>query len=104
MVSSTQLFLERARGAMTSGTRSGRRQTHERVSRTGKAYEQRDRSKANGEGSIYFHEAKNLWRATVSLPEGKRKYLSGRTRQDVAAKLTRTLRDLQQGIAPPDDR
>ncbi len=89
---------------MPSAPQSDRRRSHQRVSRTGTAYEQRDKSKANGEGSIYFHEAKQLWRASVSLPGGKRKYLSGRTRQDVAVKLTRTLRDLQQGIAPPDDR
>jgi integrase len=89
---------------MTTAMHSDRRRTHQRVSRAGNPYEQRDKSKANGEGSIYFHEAKQLWRATVSLPDGKRKYLSGRTRQDVAAKLTRTLRDLQQGIAPADDR
>jgi integrase len=89
---------------MTTAMHSERRRTHQRLSRAGKPYEQRDKSKANGEGSIYFHEAKQLWRATVSLPDGKRKYLSGRTRQDVAAKLTRTLRDLQQGIAPADDR
>jgi len=89
---------------MPSAPQPDRRRSHQRVSRTGTAYEQRDKSKANGEGSIYFHEAKQLWRASVSLPGGKRKYLSGRTRQDVAVKLTRTLRDLQQGIAPPDDR
>jgi len=89
---------------MPSAPQSDRRRTHQRVSRTGTTYEQRDKSKANGEGSIYFHEAKQLWRASVSLPTGKRKYLSGRTRQDVAIKLTRTLRDLQQGIPPPDDR
>jgi len=89
---------------VSSASQSDRRRTHQRVSRTGTTYEQRDKSKANGEGSIYFHEAKQLWRASVSLPGGGRKYLSGRTRQDVAIKLTRTLRDLQQGIAPPDDR
>ena len=89
---------------MASARQLDRRRTHARVSRTGNAHEQRDKSKANGEGSIYFHEAKKLWRASVSLPDGRRKYLSGRTRQDVATKLTRTLRDLQQGIAPPDDR
>ena len=89
---------------MKNPTPSPRRRTHERVSRAGRAYEQRDKSKANGEGSIYYQEAGRIWRASVSLPGGKRKYLSGRTRQDVAEKLTRTLRDLQQGIAPPDDR
>jgi integrase len=81
-----------------------RRHTHERVSRAGNAYEQRDKSRSHGEGSIYFQEAKQLWRASVSLGGGKRKYLSGPTRQDVARKLAKVLRDVQQGITPADER
>jgi integrase len=64
----------------------------------------RSAKRGNREGSIYFHEAQKLWRASVTLDSGKRKYLSGRTRQEVAAKLAKTLRDVQQGIAPADDR
>jgi integrase-like protein len=64
----------------------------------------RSAKRGNREGSIYFHEAQKLWRASVTLDSGKRKYLSSRTRQEVAAKLGKTLRDVQQGIAPADDR
>lgn len=89
---------------MGRGVPGERRHTRERVSRKGNTYEQRDKSRSHGEGSIYFHEAKKLWRASVTLDDGKRKYLSGTTRQDVARKLAGVLRDLQVGIAPADER
>jgi integrase len=43
--------------------------------------------RGNGEGSIYQRADNGLWCANVSLPDGKRKYLYGKTRQDVASKL-----------------
>ena len=89
---------------MKNPTPTPRRRTHERVSRAGKAYEQRDRSKANREGTIYQRKDKGLWCAAVTLADGKRKYLYGRTREDVARKLAGAMKDLQEGIAPPDRR
>lgn len=89
---------------MKNPTPTPRRRTHERVSRAGKTYEQRDKSKANREGTIYQRKDKGLWCAAVTLTSGKRKYLYGRTREDVARKLAAAIGDLQQGITPPDRR
>jgi integrase len=52
--------------------------------------------RGNGEGSIY-QDARGLWRASVWIENGKRKYLSGRTRQDVARKLAAALQAREQG-------
>ena len=49
----------------------------------------RSGKRGNGEGSVYFDDRMKLWRATVQLGGGKRRYLSGKTRQEVAQKLTR---------------
>jgi integrase len=53
--------------------------------------------RGNGEGSIY-QDGRGLWRAAVTLDNGKRKYLSGRTRQDVARKLSAALSAKTQGL------
>jgi integrase len=53
--------------------------------------------RGNGEGSIY-QDSRGLWRATVSLPGGKRKYLSGRTRQEVSKKLAAALTHADKGL------
>ena len=42
--------------------------------------------------------------AAVSLPGGKRRYLYGKTRQDVARKLTAATRDLQLGLPAVPER
>jgi integrase len=60
--------------------------------------------RGNGEGSIYFDERTGLYRAAVSLPNGKRKYLSSKTRAGVARKLTDALRDVQHGLPLPGER
>lgn len=52
--------------------------------------------RSNGEGSIY-QDNRGLWRASVTLEHGKRKYLSGRTRQEVARKLSAALQACEQG-------
>lgn len=53
--------------------------------------------RANGEGSI--HKRKDgRWAAALSLPGGKRHTLYGKTRQDVARKLTASLRDRELGL------
>lgn len=69
---------------MVAVTRSDRRRTHERLSRTGAKYEQRDRSKANREGTIYQRKDKGIWCAAITLDNGERRYLYGPTREDVA--------------------
>lgn len=53
--------------------------------------------RANGEGSIY-KRADGRWTARLSLPGGKRKDYFGKTRQDVAAKLTVAAKQVQDGL------
>jgi integrase len=52
--------------------------------------------RGNGEGSIY-QDTRGLYRASLSLDGGKRKYFSGRTRKEVADKLATALQARQQG-------
>lgn len=63
--------------------------------------------RGHNEGSIYQRQD-GRYVAAVSVIDaaGKpsRKYFYGRTRADVSAKLTKALRDQQQGIAPPPER
>lgn len=63
--------------------------------------------RGNNEGSIY-KRADGRWAAAVTIPQtgGKqtRKTLYGRTRQEVQQKLTKALRDQQQGIPATNDR
>jgi integrase len=59
--------------------------------------------RGNGEGSIY-QDSRGLWRASVSQLDGKRKYLSGRTRQVVAKKLTAALEAQDKGLPLPGER
>jgi len=59
--------------------------------------------RGNGEGSIY-QDGRGVWRASLSLEGGNRKYLSGRTRADVARKLASALRDVQHGLPLPGER
>jgi integrase len=59
--------------------------------------------RGNGEGSIY-QDARGLWRATVSVDGGKRKYLSGKTRNDVAKKLSAALEAHNDGLPLPGAR
>ena len=47
--------------------------------------------RGNGEGSIYFQESRQRWAAAVTLDGGKRKVIYGKTRQEVARKLTTAL-------------
>ena len=58
--------------------------------------------RGNGEGTIY--RADGRWRAVVSLPTGKRKYLSGRTRDETGRKLTALLKNIQDGLPVTADR
>lgn len=53
--------------------------------------------RGNGEGTIY-ERAPGQWRAALTLENGKRKVLCGRTRQEVAKKLTAALQAREQGL------
>jgi integrase len=55
------------------------------------------RKHGNGEGSIR-QRLDGLWEARVSLPDGRRRSIYGKTRADVSAKLTATTRDRDQGL------
>src|SRR5262245_26180595 len=59
--------------------------------------------RANHEGTIYKRQD-GRWVASVSLPGGKRKSFYGKTRQDVAQKLTVGLKARQDGLPLPSDQ
>ena len=52
--------------------------------------------RGNGEGSIY-QRGDGKWVASITLEDGKRKVLYGKTRKEVKEKLTRVLHEQQQG-------
>jgi integrase len=60
--------------------------------------------RGNGEGSIYFQASRDRWAGAVTLENGKRKVLYGKTRQEVARKLAAALRDIDQGLPIPGGR
>jgi integrase len=71
------------------------------------------RQRGNGEGTIYKREVRDKatgtviderWLAQMTLPDGKRKSFYGKTRQEVAAKLTAALRDKARGVMPAPER
>ncbi|GAB4250256.1 MAG: hypothetical protein Kow00129_11070 [Thermoleophilia bacterium] len=68
----------------------------------------RTRKRANGEGTIYFHEGMGVWVGMLDLGyvEGKRKRkkFTGKTRQEVAKKLAAVAVAREAGIEPGDDR
>jgi integrase len=59
--------------------------------------------RANNEGSIY-KRGDGRWVASVSLERGQRKYLYGRTRQEVGRKLTAALKARQDGLPLAGER
>ena len=63
--------------------------------------------RGNGEGSISFHKKSGLYMAryTVQTPTGsKRKTVYGKTRTEVAEKLTRAMADRDRGLVFEGDR
>jgi len=52
--------------------------------------------RANGEGSIY-RRRNGTWSAIASLPDGRRKHVYGRTREEVRRKLSEILHSLEHG-------
>lgn len=66
--------------------------------------QRRGGKRGNGEGTIYQRQSDGKWCASVSLDGGRRKVLYGKTRQEVARKLTSAMRDVQMGMPLPGDR
>lgn len=54
--------------------------------------------RGNGEGSIYQRKEDNMWACSVTLENGKRKAIYGKTRKEVADKLATLLHDQQRGM------
>jgi integrase len=59
--------------------------------------------RGNNEGSVY-QRSDGTWCAAVTLDGGKRKVLYGKTRQEVARKLTDALRKKEQGLPFTSER
>lgn len=63
--------------------------------------------RGNAEGSITLYKGKDgapdLWCARLTLPDGRRKAIYGKTRAEVAQKLTKALRDRDQGLRAAGD-
>ncbi len=59
--------------------------------------------RANGEGTL-FPIRGGGYRAAVSFPDGSRKWLRGKTRAAVAAKLAKAVRERDQGLPAFDER
>ena len=59
--------------------------------------------RANNEGSIYKRRD-GRWAASISLDHGRRKYLYGKTRQEVGRKLTAALKARQDGLPIAGER
>ncbi len=60
------------------------------------------RRRGNGEGSIYQRASDQRWTAVLSLPDGKRRALYGKTRTEVQRKLRQAIRDQEEGGAVLD--
>jgi hypothetical protein len=59
--------------------------------------------RGHGEGTIVQRDD-GRWVAAVSLPNGKRQWIYGRTRKDVSDRMTAVLRELQRGVLPAPAR
>lgn len=57
--------------------------------------------RANGEGSVFQRATDGRWESRLFLPNGKRKFFYGRTRQEVAKKLTAALKARDDGLPIP---
>lgn len=55
------------------------------------------RRRSNNEGTIYFHEKLKRWTAQVTLPNGKRKTLYGKTEKEVREKRDAILHEIRTG-------
>lgn len=59
--------------------------------------------RGNNEGTIYKRND-GRWTAAVSLENGRRRYLYGKTRQEVSGKLNKALHEKELGIPVPSER
>lgn len=59
--------------------------------------------RANNEGSI-FKRADGRWTAAVSVGGGRRKFIYGKTREEVASSMLDVQRSVRDGISVPSDR
>lgn len=59
--------------------------------------------RGNNEGSIRLHHD-GRWEARYTTPDGKRRSIMGKTRAEVAQKLTQALHDVGKGIPVLDER
>ena len=59
--------------------------------------------RGNSEGTI-TKRADGRWEARISLPDGKRKSFYGKTRQEVAQRLSQARYEVDRGFALPDER
>lgn len=59
--------------------------------------------RSNGDGSVY-RTGDGRWRAIVTLPDGKRKYLSARTREEVASTLRKASAEVAAGTFAVDSK
>lgn len=60
---------------------------------------QKNKSKGNGQGSVYFHKTKNIWVAQYTL-NGKRKSIyqkKGETKKEFNRRFTKIISDINQG-------
>lgn len=55
------------------------------------------RKRANGEGSLYKRASDGLWVGSVTLPNGRRKYVSSKTQKGAREKLKQLRADLAAG-------
>ena len=62
------------------------------------------KNRSPGEGSIYLDQTRGLWRGAVVMPDGRRRYLSGKSRAEVAAKVRELSEALRKGELPDGDR
>ena len=60
--------------------------------------------RGNNEGALYKKRKDGRWTAAVVLAGGKRRYLYGRTGQEVAGKLTSALRGKELGVPTAQGR
>lgn len=57
--------------------------------------------RGNGEGTVYFQQKRQRWVAAVTLGDGRRRYVYGKTREDVGKKLTAAMATVHQGLPLP---
>src|SRR5262249_13947680 len=57
----------------------------------------------NNEGSIY-QTTDGRWRAAITLDDRGRKYLTGRTREEIVAKLRKSQQRVDQGLGVDTER